>query len=55
MQITDDMAEQVQDFQRTANETMTRVILVETERVDEVTSTKMLIVEPLAVGIVVNA
>jgi hypothetical protein len=51
MNIEDLEVDELDFVQHTCDETMTRVILVEAEQVGNLTSTKMLIVEPLSLDI----
>ena len=55
MQISDLCVVHIQALQRTADETMTRVILLDTETVGSVKRERVLIVEPLSMEIMVDA
>lgn len=55
MPISDLCVAQIQAIQRTADETMTRIILLDTEMVGPVQREWALIIEPLSVEIVTDA
>jgi hypothetical protein len=55
MQIDDLEVDDLEEMQKTANKTMTRIILWEMEIVGTVAKTKMMIVEPLTLEITTNA
>ncbi len=54
MEISDTLTMQIQDIQHTANDTMTRVTLTETETVGDMEKVSTLLIEPMVPEVKIN-